>query len=290
MVKGLRNIFLLLVFLSLFGSGIAYADQDFLTTSEREWLLEHPVIRISPDPDAAPIEWIDSKGQYRGMSADYLNIIAKKLGVTFQVIPAKSWTAVLQLAKNRQIDLVPAAAVSPQRNEYISFTASYLNVPGVLISSHNYKSVKELLGKRVAVVADYVWDDFITKHDVDVVLVRTEDTRTALDLVAMGAVDAMVSDLATATEGIQKNGITNLRIVNYLNKKLELSVGVRKDWPELTTILNKTLATITPAQRDEITQRWFSIVDIPWWRNPLVRTIALAVVTVFMLLIVAIVA
>ncbi len=290
MTSLLRKISVLTLFVLLLGAFSAYsAPADFLSADDIAWLKAHPVIRIAPDPDAAPVEWIDNNGRYRGMSANYMALIAKKLGISFQTVGAENWTEVLDQAKSHQIDVIPSIAFSPQREKYLSFTAPYLLIPGVVISSHDYRNIKELQGKRVAVVVDYVWDDFLTHHSVDVVLVRVEDTKTALDLTAMGAVDAMVSDLATATDAIQKNGITNLRIVKYLDRKLELSIGVRRDWPELTTILNKALATITPLQRESINKRWFKIIDIPWWRDPHIQTVGLSVMTAFMLFVIAIV-
>lgn len=40
-----------------------------LTADERAWLAEHPVIRLAPDPDFPPIEFIDSNGSYQGIAA-----------------------------------------------------------------------------------------------------------------------------------------------------------------------------------------------------------------------------
>ncbi len=273
-------------FLSLFflcpGSAIA-VEQDFLNAGERAWLAEHPVITVAPDPDASPYEWLDNKGNYRGISADYLNIIAGKLGVRFQVIKSGSWAEVLKLAQRKEVDLLSAVALTRQRQSFLSFTDPYLTMPGVLISAQEYQSVEELMGKRVAVVAGHFWDEVITQHEVDVVLIRTENLAAALELTSMGAVEAMVGDLARSTEMISISGITNLRIVKHLDTKLKFSLGVRKEWPQFTVILNKTLATIDQQQHDEIRQRWVKLIDISWWQDSSFRTATATVAALFFL-------
>jgi len=281
MIRLFRSLLLIVVM----ASTPSHAGDDFLSTAERSWLAAHPVITIGPDPDAAPIEWLADDGTYKGISADYMALIAHKLGVEFKLVRARSWPQVLAMARRGDIDLLPALARSKRRQEYLAFSSTYFSSPGVIISARPYDSVEELYGKKVAVVADYVWDDFITAQKVDVTMVRTEDLQTALELTAMGAVDAMVSDLTTATHLIGKNGITNLRVVKRFDQSLELAMGVRNDWPQLVTIINKTLATITPAQQEDIRRRWVRIVDIPWWKNTKAQRLALVVMATFIVIV-----
>ncbi len=265
------------------------SDRSFLTPEERAWLEAHPVISIAPDPDGLPYECLDSDGTYRGISADYLAIIADELAVRFQVVRAADWSGVLALAHSKAVDMLPVVALTEKRDNILSFTEPYLKVPGVLFSTEAFTGVEDLAGKKVAVVAGSVWADLISHHKVDVVVIETEDLRTAVDMTAMGAVDAMISDLASTTEIISKVGITNLRVVKYLDTKIDVRMGVRKDWPELVTILNKTLATVDQKQRDEIRKRWIKVVDIPWWQDSTLHTFATLIVGFFVLVILVVI-
>ena len=49
-----------------------------LTPEEQAWLTEHPDIRLAPDPDFQPIEYLDNTGNYRGSAADYVALIEQK--------------------------------------------------------------------------------------------------------------------------------------------------------------------------------------------------------------------
>ncbi len=44
------------------------------------------MIRVGVDTSFAPFEWLDDDENYRGMSADYLNIIESKLEIEFEVV------------------------------------------------------------------------------------------------------------------------------------------------------------------------------------------------------------
>jgi hypothetical protein len=57
-----------------------------LTSAQRQWLAAHKVVRVAPDPDLAPIDGIDAEGRQRGLSADYLKLIAARTGLEFKVV------------------------------------------------------------------------------------------------------------------------------------------------------------------------------------------------------------
>lgn len=46
-----------------------------LTEQERDWLREHPVIRVFQEPGWAPIEFADASGNPTGMTRDYRAVI-----------------------------------------------------------------------------------------------------------------------------------------------------------------------------------------------------------------------
>jgi len=280
-----RISFLFLVFF-LLQATVCSASADFLSPEERDWLSEHPVITIGPDPDALPFEAIDSDGHYIGLSADYLAHISGVLGISFKVVKTQNWAELMTMAKQQKIDLLPAIVSSAPRREFLSFTSPWLSVPGVVLSTHPYSSVGDLKDKTVAVVDGSVWDDYLSVHPVDVRLIRVEDNRTALELTALSGVDAMVTNLAIATEMIHQLGISNLRVVLRLKRNTDISIGVRKDWPELVSILNKSLTHMDPAVKEEIRQRWLKLEEIPWWRDPSFQRIGLFSLGGFVLIIV----
>jgi PAS domain S-box-containing protein len=54
-------------------------------------------------------------------------------------------------------------------------------------------------------------------------------------------------------------GLTNLRVATTTPYKYELAFAVRRDWPELVGILNKSLDSIPDAEKTEIHNRWINV-------------------------------
>lgn len=124
-----KVLFYFLVLFSVY-PGIAFGQEHDpaqvpginLTQAESNWLQSHPEIRLSPDPDFLPIEFVSESGQYTGIAADYVALIEKKLGIKFKILKFKNWSEVLEKTKNKESDMWGAATPTPQRLEYMSFT------------------------------------------------------------------------------------------------------------------------------------------------------------------------
>lgn len=257
-----------------------------LTEAEQRWLEAHPIIRAAPDPDFAPFEWFSLDGVYKGIAADYLRLVEQRLGIKFELVHTKEWSQVMDMARARQVDILPALARSPQREQYLLFTTPHISAKGVIVTGKGYENIQELKGKKIAVVTDYVWDDWITHNNFDVRLYRVERNLDGLELAALGGVDAMVSDIASVTYLIRQHGLSNLRVVKDkgVDRNLELSFGIRNDWPELQTILEKAVTSLTFEEREAIRAKWLTLEVAGFWRNPVFWYSTLGAVAVLLLL------
>jgi len=278
-------LLLCLVFLAhLPGETFAADIRLVLTPEEKQWLKAHPEIRIAPDPDFAPFEWFSQDGSYMGMVADYVQLIEERLNIKFKIIHARKWSQVMEMARAGEVDVIPALALSPQREKNFLFTEPHLSAKGVIVTSKGYETIQQLRGKKIAVVNEYVWDDWITHNEHDVDLYRVETTLHGLELAALGVVDAMVSDLASVTYLIRENGLSNLSVVPGIERNLELRFGIRNDWPELKPIIDKAIASLTAEEKEAIRAKWLYLEERGFWRNPLFWYSTLGSVVLLLLL------
>ena len=246
------------------GAGLA------LTAAEQAWLAEHPVIRLAPDPDFPPIEFIDSTGHYRGIAADYAALVEQRLGIKFTLVPLNSWDEVLEKARRREIDMFGAASESPQRAEYMTFTRPHIQLPGVIIINKDAAGgvdLHDFMNRKVGVVSGYIWQDLIHNDYPEFQLQPVADLRTGLKRVSFGDMDAMVANLAAASWYLQRDGITNLRVAAETGYFGNYAFATRKDWPELNAILEKALAAITPEEHERILEKWIYLDSGPAWLN-----------------------
>ncbi|MDH3584506.1 MAG: diguanylate cyclase, partial [Phycisphaerae bacterium] len=237
-----------------------------LTEAERRWLQAHPVIRLGPYANYAPAQFVDDEGNHRGLAADYCDIIQNTLGIRFELVHTPTWAAMLDKAKGREIDLIALAADTPQRRRYLSFTEPYLDLPAVLIVGDSVEGTikpDELQGKKVAVTNGYAVQEYLARKYPDLDLHPVPDTVTGLRDVSFGKVDVFVSDLAVASHYIHKEAITNLRIAGESGYVYRMGFAARSDWPMLQQILDKALAAIGSAQREELFSKWVRLEESP---------------------------
>jgi signal transduction histidine kinase len=265
-----KILFILTFQILIFWSVISFAQPLILSESEQAWLSAHPVIRIAYDKDFQPIEWENEQGEYKGISADYIHLIEKQLNIKFKQSHGRLWPQLIQGFKDGEIDILPAIAKNNIRQKYMLFTKPHTSLPGVVVSASQYGSVAELTGKKVGVVSDDYWDNLISQYDEDIQIVRVDTTQLGIELTAIGAIDAMVSDLASVTYVINKDGISNLHIVPvplFKKQRLNLSIGIRKDWPELQAILQKALDNISQQDKDQIYNARIKLQKIAFWQS-----------------------
>ena len=58
--------------------------QDFLTQAEKDWIEANPVIRIHNEMNWPPFNF-NINGHPKGLSIDYMNLLAEKIGISIAV-------------------------------------------------------------------------------------------------------------------------------------------------------------------------------------------------------------
>jgi len=233
---------------------------------EKVWIDSHPTIRVAVDPDYAPFQYTDVNGQSQGLANDYLHIMEQKLGIKFELISSNSWNKSLESVKNRTADMVVVAAKTKERQQYMSYTSSYVQFPDVIITRKDttkIDSIVQLYGKRLGTVKGFAINDYIKKYYPNITLVFKSNVDSVLKSVSTGELDATVLNIATASYAIEKAKITNLRVDGDTGFTYALSFASRKDWTMLTKLLEKTLSSISAQERKELLRKWISISYTP---------------------------
>ena len=119
---------------------------DVLTEEERAWLRDHPVITVAHDPDWAPVEFSDERGELTGISGDYLNLVEQRLGLKFKRIPNLSWQEAFARQQRWEIDMATCVAAPPVRYNFWAFTKPYLSIPIVIATRSDVGYIGEMQG------------------------------------------------------------------------------------------------------------------------------------------------
>jgi two-component system sensor histidine kinase/response regulator len=247
------------------------------TKDELAFMKEHPVIRLGVDPEFVPFEFIDIDGEYKGIAADYLSLIKEKTGLQFEVVKGLTWPEAYDMALSGDIDALPAIGKTKEREEYFLFSEPYYYFKRVIVTRDidtDISGLDDLEGFTVAVQRNSSHHSYLLSYP-KINPSLYDSVEAALAAVATGTEKAFVGNLATTNYLIRSNGLVNLRFVSFeAEKQQALYFAVRKDWPELASIFNKALDTISESEKLAINNKWIELnTDFDY--GPIVRILSI---------------
>lgn len=241
-----------------------------LSDVELAFIAEHPIIKVGVDPRFVPYEFIDIDGSYNGIAKDYLDLISARTGLVFEIQPDLTWEKAYEKAVLKELDLLPIISKSSERERYFLFSEPYYSFQRAIFIGNDVSdiaSLDDLDGRSVAVQRNSSHHEFLkTLPNVSMSLYDTVEE--AVKALANGTEQAFLGNLATTLYIAKQGGISQLAYVAINNEEQQtLHFAVRNDFPELLSIMNKGLATITQAEKIAIDNRWIGVVsrsDYTW--------------------------
>jgi len=269
------------------GDGILH-----FTEAEQNWLAQKHVVRARVG-ESMPFH--SAKNGVHGLSVDYLNAVAKLAGFKVDYVTGIPWTAALSnLSEHSDIDLILTITVTPERQEKFVFTAEYLRSPSVIFTREDtpfISSITDLSGRTVAVERGYVVQKRLENEYPEIRLQRHQTTIEALQSLSGGQSDAYIGSLSVGVHNLQTMGLENVKVAapsSFANNNQ--AMGIRKDWPELASIIDKTLATLTQGERNALRSQWMTPVRYEYGISPLdvvrwvagITSVLIAIITIIL--------
>jgi two-component system sensor histidine kinase/response regulator len=255
------SLFLLLTLLSFCTTQTAASDTEdtfLLTHAQQAWLSDHPKIQIGIMNAWPPMNYVDNKGQPKGIGVDFIKALNRRLGDRLEVVPG-SWREIYDAAKKLNIDALMDITPRPNRETYFHFTRPYITVPHVIFTRKNQtyvSSLDDLSGMTVSIEHGFFIINVLKKKYPSITLKKYANTSDALDALTKGEVDAFVGNRAVAMRIIENELISNIKAAGKVIETSSVNaIGVRKDWPILRDILQKALDDISAKERSEIIKR-----------------------------------
>ena len=228
-----------------------------LTNEEKEFIKNNPLINVGAETDWPPFDYVEN-GKYKGIAKDYLEIIEKKTGLKFNYIYGYKWTQLLQMAFDKEIDLLPILSKTTNREKNLIFTSnSYMIIRDYLYSTNKtFETLNDLNGKSIVIEKGYANEDFIKDNYPKIKIITVNNTLEAIDLVITKKADALISNTPQIEYLTKKNTISTLSPTFVINTANNLYMAVRNDYPILKNILDKALDSIDQLEKNEISSKW----------------------------------
>jgi len=238
-----------------------HASSLVLSPKEDAWLAAHSDISFTGDPNWLPFEAFDENGTYIGLVANYLATFEERLNIHFTKQVSTSWEDAVNMATSGKADVISDVLANETVSRTHIFTHAYLTSPLVVLSREvgsPIRDLNELGDSPIGIIKEYgyvwdLWDAYPQTNMVDVDTIQDGLTKL-LD----HRIDYLVVSQTIGQFHIAKAHHTNnLHIRGQLPINIELGLAVRKDWPELVSILNKAIASLSPQQRYQIAESWY---------------------------------
>ncbi|CAM4373601.1 transporter substrate-binding domain-containing protein [Vibrio agarivorans] len=250
-----------------------------LTKNERSWLLKAPKIRVSTYDDFAPFVY-EKNGRLKGYSIDYLNLIANRLGIEFSYGSSKDWAQQLDMAKDKNLDVLQFVRYREDIDQYMDFTSSYFEGSETAFFGREgtapIKSIYEVNEQVIAVTRGYLEQRYLSENHSELNVKAYSTPGEGINAVLRGEVDYYLCEVITCNTHLYKNFISNVEIKGYLrsesgNLANKARLAVRGDWPLLTSSINKAIDSITREELRELRDKWMTITRE---RNDLIDTLS----------------
>jgi polar amino acid transport system substrate-binding protein len=233
-----------------------------LTTAEQAWLAQRQgaPLRYCFSPVWKPYDFFED-GKHKGIFADYLQLLSKRLNIPVQPVLNSTWGEALQSVREGKCDLLSGAVKTPEREAYLTFTTPYFQTSNVVLAKSDQKfiqSLTEIADQKIAVPSNSAIQKQLEQDYPTIAFIGVESPELLFQAVDKGKVYAGVASLEHALQIIQQ-GLYNLKIIGKLDYSYPIAIAVRKDSPPLLGIMQKAVDSLTQADHEAIKRNWHSI-------------------------------
>ncbi len=252
---------------------------NILSSEENLWLKSrNNTIIVYPEKNDPPFSYISAGGKIQGLSIDYIELIAEKVGAKIQYLSPQPRNQLLAEFAEGKGDVITGVSPTSEKELHFIFSDSYITVPTVIVvrKDNSHKKIlnlPDLNGQRVSVVSDSSLEAYVRENYPRVVIEDVTDDEVSLQQVVLGEVEAGVMDVASLSYYLSKQVLSSVKIAGNVGYDYEPSFGVSKDKAILQSILDKGMLQISISERQALNEKWIKVPGEDPKQSTLVATI-----------------
>lgn len=228
-----------------------------LTPEEQEWLRQHPDIRIGSDADWMPYIWREKGGGYAGIETDLIARINALSGANIRFELGK-WTDIVEQAGRGELYGLAVSARHKEREAQFLFSDSPYSTHKYIYTHKGSPVTKMtgLQGRRVGLLGGNLAEAKLLQRWPGLIPVEMNSPIELAIALQTGAVDAVLSGINLHLV-VHENLVPDIQLAFLVpDSKVELLYSIHKNYPELHSIINKSLAAIKPGEMLSIFEKW----------------------------------
>ncbi|CAN5340158.1 hypothetical protein BH11PSE9_BH11PSE9_08720 [soil metagenome] len=232
-----------------------------LTTAERAWIAEHPVVNVGLSREFPPYYFFDAgRAQPHGFAVEMLDLWAQRTGLRFEFEQYASFGDTMAALKRGEIDFTPFTTPTGPQRDFATFPRPAFITNLVMAARRDVPDVSATAnfgGRRVAVEQGPGIEALVRERYPEAQLVPYADAESALRAVASGQADMFIGYQHVIVYHVEKALLANIELrMNLGPSATPLGPAVRRDLPLLAAILDKAIASVSQADRSKLAERW----------------------------------
>ena len=248
-------------------------EMQAFSSIEKNYIESLKSIRVLHRTNLPPFDYIDDKGKWVGICADYYAELGRNLGIKIEPQIIDNWHDAIRSMEHSDVTrpvalscLVPDSLLRQKlrfTDGFLPFAISYASLKPIGF----IESFEDLQNQRVGVVRDDSVHRYIERFFPKLDVLTFGSVREGIAAITMGDIDGFVDNFSVLNEAIQKSGATEVRITGNLHAHLELSMAVSKDDFLLQSVLQKGLLTLSEEEKKQVLNRWFQVAVVEQMDN-----------------------
>lgn len=235
------------------------ALQSSLTESERHWLHQHRTIRHGIISNQIPFEYVDSSGQYRGLTSDYIAIISEQLDINFEPSFFSDLTALSEAIQENQVDL--ASYLPPPRGK-LSYSESVIEMPIALFGRQDSAlivGIESIRDERVVIEKPSKAQQILSKFYPQIAVSYVDTPAEGIQAVLAGSADIFIHNVFSVEYYTRKLGLPPLKTVSNTPYTFEIAFAVTDEFRPFIPIFQKVISGLSKRERQLIFDKWVNI-------------------------------
>lgn len=270
--------------------GRPYETLTGLTREEYELISGLEIIRVVCDANSYPIEYVDEQtGEYSGIYADALKLIAQETGLKFEFIPLQQYSKAWEMLGKGDVDMAAGMYVDDTLAEQynLTYSQSYLSVNYTMIGRNN-QTVDSF--QKIAIPKNYVGIlSYVANNHPEWDVVKAMDASECLKLVADGKADCTIINSIFLQTRYNINNYSGLTVLPMHSIEIPIRCTFAGEKAELLSeIINKAIRRIPEESFNNcIVENTINVSYKPGFRElfkeamPMMITLVIFVIIIF---------
>lgn len=242
-----------------------YTLNTFSQFNKEKVSFKDRVIIAKGDMQFAPFEFINENGEPDGFSVELFRAMMTRLDIKYK-LTLEDWGKVQKELNNKQIDLAIGMIYSKERAEKVKFGIPHCMISYNIVCRKNndFANLNQLKGKSIIVQNKDRAHEYLQTTGLTDKIITVENIAEAIQLLASGKYDAVLSFDISSFYFVRKGGYNNLLVHLTDIAPERYSVVVNTNNEDLLYMLNAAIYQMKiDGEYDKIYYKWFGVYESP---------------------------